>query len=190
MIIYFDFMIKEQRKINFINDCNTKVDLDLLERAVIWYAESPVASIKHIYKHGNYAAVSICKQKIHIHRLIGLFLIKEKYCTDHFHHKNGDKMDNRVENIERINPSVHISKHQRGRKASDLQRKRIIEFNHSRKGSRSKPRRNDVTPEMVYKMYSQGMNFNQISLMFNLEWTCVKQQYNDFIQNNPNLLED
>lgn len=190
MIIYFDFMIKEQKKIRFINDCNTKVDVDLLEQAVIWYAGSPVASIKHIYKHGNYAAVSIFKQKIHIHRLIGLFLMKEKSCKDHFHHKNGDKMDNRIENIERINPSVHISRHQKGRTISDFQRERIIETNHLRKGSRSKHHRKDVTSEMVYKMRSEGMSFNQISLMFNLDWSCVKQRYNDFIYDNPELLEE
>ena len=63
-------MIKEQKKIKFVNDCNALVDYEELEKAVLWYAESHVISIKHIYMHGNYPAVSICDEKIHIHRLL------------------------------------------------------------------------------------------------------------------------
>lgn len=183
-------MINKQRKITFINDCNAIVDVDLLEKAILWYADHPVASVKHIYKYGNYAAVSILKQKIHIHRLIGLFMIKSKSCFDHFHHKNGNKMDNRVDNIEQVKPSIHISKHQKCKNISDFQKASIIRFNHSKKGTRTKPHRKDVTPEMVYKMHSNGMTFNQISLMFSLNWNSVKKRYNDFIYDNKELLEE
>ena len=181
-------MVKTQRPIKFIIYCGAIVDINLLEQAILWYANAPTTSIKHIFKHGRYAAVSIFKEKIHIHRLIGLFIAKSKKCADHFHHKNGDKMDNRVDNIERINPSIHISKHQKGRKICASQRAGILRFNHSRKGTRTKPHRPEVTPQMVFDLHSQGLSFNQISLKLNIDWGCVKKRYEDFIHDNPELL--
>lgn len=183
-------MVKTQRSIKFINDCGAIVDTSLLEQAMLWYADTPMRSIKHIFKYGCYAAVSIFKEKIHVHRLIGLFISKSKDCTDHFHHRNGNKMDNRVDNIERISPSEHISKHQKGRKISASQREGIIRFNHTRKGTRKKTHRPDVTSRMVYDMRSQGLSFNQISLKLNMDWGCVKQRYDDFIYDNPELIKE
>ena len=58
-------MIKNQKKITFINDCNVVVDYSELEKAVLWYAAHPVQSEKHIYMHGEYPAVSIGKSKLH-----------------------------------------------------------------------------------------------------------------------------
>lgn len=52
-------MIKVQKQIKFINDCNAIVDYNELEKTVIWYAKSPVISAKHIYMHGKYPAISI-----------------------------------------------------------------------------------------------------------------------------------
>lgn len=42
-------------------------------------------------------------------------------------------------------------------------------------------------PEQVYKMRIAGFSFNQISLYFRLDWGCVKQRYEDFIHDNPEL---
>lgn len=63
-------IIKEQKKIEFINDCNCIVDYDELRKAIIWYQNKPTARIKHIYIHQKYPAVSIHNKKIHIHRLL------------------------------------------------------------------------------------------------------------------------
>lgn len=183
-------MIKRQKTITLINDCGTIVDNEVLVKAILWYSDKPVSSIKHIYMHGKYAAVSIIKEKIHIHRLIGLFLNGSKDCPDHFHHKNGNKMDNRVENIERISPREHLSLHNKGRDITEKQREAIIKFNHSRKGTRQKARRVDVTPSMVYGLKKQGMTFNKISKMFELDWGCVRERYLRYIHDNPELLEE
>lgn len=56
-------MVKRQREISFINDCNAIVDYNELEKAVIWYSKSPVISQKHIFMQGNYPAVSILGEK-------------------------------------------------------------------------------------------------------------------------------
>lgn len=55
--------VKIQKAIKFKNICNCKVDYKELEKAILWYAENPVQSIKKIYMHGNYPAVSVGKKK-------------------------------------------------------------------------------------------------------------------------------
>lgn len=60
-------IVKEQKKLEFINDCHCIVDYAELEKAINWYSDKPTARLKHIYMHGNYPAVSIYKEKIHIH---------------------------------------------------------------------------------------------------------------------------
>lgn len=48
--------------------------------------------------------------------------------------------------------------------------------------------RTEVTPQMVFDLHSQGLSFNQISLKLNIDWGCVKKRYEDFIHDNPELL--
>ena len=62
--------VKTQKKIEFNNTCNCIVDYNELENAILWYVEKPVQSIKKIYIHGNYPAITINREKIHIHRLL------------------------------------------------------------------------------------------------------------------------
>ena len=57
--------VKIQKKIEFNNTCNCIVDYNELENAILWYIEKPVQSIKKIYIHGNYPAITINREKIH-----------------------------------------------------------------------------------------------------------------------------
>ena len=41
----------------------------------------------------------------------------------------------------------------------------------------------------IYDLKNKGYSFNKISQMLNLDLGCVKQRYNDFIHDNPELLE-
>lgn len=106
--------------------------------------------VKKIFLYGNYAAVSIGRDKIHVHRLIGLYLIGRRRCNNHFHHINSNKMDNRSVNIACVEPQIHISRHNKGRKPSTNAIRQTIAANHRRKGYRTNPHRGDVTPEQVY----------------------------------------
>lgn len=176
--------------IKLTNTCGAIYDPCLLREAIIWYAAStPIYRNKKVFKYGNYAAVSIGKEKIHIHRLIGLYLNKSRKCDRHFHHINGNKMDNRAENVECIDPRTHLSRHNKGRKPSPNAIIKTIEFNHKRKGVRKIPYRSDVTPKQVYEMVTSGLSFNQISTHLRLSWSSVKQRYEDFIHDNPDLLK-
>lgn len=184
-------IIKEQKKIIFINDCNCVVDENLLREAIVWYQDKPTAAKKHIYMHGKYPCVSIHKQKIHIHRLLMMYIIKGCVPKDKFvHHENGIKTDCRIDNLKLIGISEHQSLHNKGKEVSDNTRKAIIKSNHSRKGKNTKYHRPDVTPKQVYDLKIQGMSFNHISKILKLDWSCCVQRFNKYIHDNPELLKD
>lgn len=183
-------MIKTQKPISFINKCGALVDYKELESAVLWYAKTPVASKKHIYIFGNYPAVTIHKEKIHIHRLLMMYWIKGDIPIDHcVHHIDKNKINSMRDNLSLMPCVLHQQYHNKGKIISDMQKQRIRESNHKRKGKRAKYK-SSVTAKQVYEMRTQGYSFNKISKMLKLDWGCVKQRYDDYIHDNPELLED
>ncbi len=182
-------LIKKQQKISFINDCNAIVDYGDLEKAIWWYAKSPVAQLKHIYMHGKYPAVSIRDRKIHIHRLLMMYWLNADLPSNYFvHHIDGNRLNSSKENLSIVFSSTHQKFHNQGKVISDAQKQRIIEFNHSQKGKRRNYKKS-ISAKEVYDLKKQGYSFNKISEILKLDWGCVKQRYNDFIYDNPELLE-
>lgn len=182
-------MIKNQKKITFINDCNVVVDYSELEKAVLWYAAHPVQSEKHIYMHGEYPAVSIGKSKLHIHRLLMMYWLNCILPYEYYvHHIDGNKLNASKNNLAVVLNSIHQSKHNKGKKITEQQKQSIRISNHKRKGKRAKYK-SEVTPETVFALKSQGLSFNKISKILNLDWGCVKQRYEDYVHDNPELLE-
>ncbi len=182
-------MIKVQKQIKFINDCNAIVDYNELEKAVIWYAKSPVISAKHIYMHGKYPAISIHKEKIHIHRILMMYWLGIVLPNDYFvHYIDENKLNAQKNNLSVVFAPAHQSYHNKGKRLSETHREKIAENNHKRKGTRrnyTKP----ISSKQVYDLKDQGYSFNEISQMLKLDWGCVKQRYKDFIHDNPELLE-
>ena len=180
-------IVKTQKKIKFINDCDATVDYNELENAIIWYARNPVVSTKHIYMHGNYPAVSIHKEKIHIHILLMMYWLDCMLPCNYFvHHIDGNKLNADQTNLSLMFASVHQSQHNKDKILSDNHRKKISENNRKRKGKRrnyTKP----ISAKQVYDLKIQGYSFNKISQILNLDWGCVKRRYNDYIHDNPNL---
>lgn len=182
-------MVNTQREIHFINDCNAIVDYKELESAILWYAKSPVVSKKHIYLFGKYPAVSICKKKIHIHRLLMMYWIKCNIPKDYsVHHIDKNKLNASKGNLALVFFRTHQSEHNKGKIISEEQRQKIIERNHKTKGIRRSYKK-PITAKQVYDLKNKGYSFNKISQMLNLDWGCVKQRYNDFIHDNPELLQ-
>lgn len=62
--------VKIQKEIKFENKCSCLVDEEELSNAILWYQKSPTLGNKTIYLHASYPAVSIGKEKIHVHRLL------------------------------------------------------------------------------------------------------------------------
>ena len=182
-------MIKNQKQIYFINDCNALVDFNELRNAVLWYAKSPVMSQKHIYMHGKYPAISIHKEKIHIHRLLMMYWLGGDLPKCYFvHHVDENKLNATKENLSLVYYSTHQSHHNKGKKNSDRQKQMLVEYNHSRKGKRRNYKK-DISAKDVYDLKIKGYSFNKISQILKLDWGSVKQRYDDFIRDNPELLK-
>lgn len=181
-------MVKEQKQIYFINDCGAKVDYNELANAVLWYAKSPLMDQKHIFMYGKYPAVSVHKEKIHIHRLLMMYWLDSNLPKCYFvHHIDGNKLNALKGNLSLVFCSTHQSYHNKGKIISDEQRERIREFNHMQKGKRRKYKV-QISAKQVYDLKIQGYSFNKISKILGLDWGCVKQRYDDFIHDNPDLL--
>ena len=129
-------IVKFQKKIEFINDCNCIVDYEELEKAMLWYQDKPTSRLKHIYMFGNYPAVTIFKEKIHIHRLLMMYWngIRKLDKNTYVHHIDENKLNASKDNLMFINASLHQSKHNKGKTISDYQKEKIRMSNHLRKG--------------------------------------------------------
>lgn len=139
--------------------------------------------------HGKYPAVNIQKEKIHIHRLLMMYWIGGNLPKDYFvHHIDENKLNATKGNLSLVFFSTHQSHHNKGKIVSDEQKKRIWESNHTRNGKRGKYKVK-ISAKQVYDLKTQGYSFNKISQILGLDWVCVKQRYNDFIHDNPELLK-
>ena len=106
-----------QKTICFVNKTDCIVDLNLLERACVWFSDKPLVSKKSIFMYGKYPAVAIYKNKIHIHRLMMSFVLGRHLGTNEYvHHKNGNRLDCRLDNLQLIDVFTHQSMHNKGKK--------------------------------------------------------------------------
>ena len=182
-------MVKGQKEISFVNDCNAIVDFEELEKAILWYSDSPTISNKHIYIHGRYPAVSIGKEKIHIHRLLMMYWLKSKIPSEFsVHHINENRLDSSKGNLSVILNSAHVSSHNKGKEVTDKVRDRIIKFNHTRKGTRQHHHRPDISYSDVKELLDKGYSLNKIANELGCDWSTVKARVND-IFDNPELLK-
>lgn len=178
-------IVNFQKRIEFINECNCIVDLNELEQAILWYQSKPTSSVKKIYLHGNYPAVSIHNQKIHIHRLLMQYWLNTKLPFEYsVHHLNENKLDARKENLSLILNSAHNSSHNKGRIFSDSHREKIALANKRRKGMKMK-KRVDIPKDKLRELLSDGKTINWIASYFGCDWSTVKAR----IYENPELLE-
>jgi hypothetical protein len=179
-------IIKEQKKIHFINDCNAIVDYDELEKAILWYSKKPTSAIKHIYIHGNYPAVSIYKEKMHIHRLLMMYWMKRKLeSNESVHHINGNKLNAMKNNLKLIENSKHLSFHNKGRIFTISHRIKLSEANKRRKGTKRK-KRVFIDENKLKEMILNGLSINAIAKHFHCDWSTIRSRLND----NPELLKE
>ena len=110
---------KIQKKI-IISMCpGVQVIPSSLAQAILWYSQKPVFQVKKVFMYGRYAAVSIHKEKIHIHRLLMMWHLRRKLKTiEYVHHKNNNCLDNSLDNLEVLSASKHQSITNKGRKQS------------------------------------------------------------------------
>lgn len=162
------------------------VDYNELEKSIIWYQEKPTASNKKIYMFGNYPAVSIHNEKVHVHRLLMTYWLKTKIPTEYsVHHINHNKLDSRKENLSLVLNSAHNSAHMKGIELSIDHRKKIGEANKKRKGIKIKKRHN-IPVQELNDLLKHGFSILAISGLYGVDWSTIKGRINE----NPELLED
>lgn len=183
-------IIKEQKPLEFINDARCQVDEYQLAEAMHWYNlvrcdGSPMYHRKKIFMHGKYAGVSIHKYKVHVHRLLMMYiheaLIPRHY---HIHHINGDKLDNRRKNLVLITASEHMQLTNKGRRFTDEHKAALSKANQQRKGIKIKKRRPDVSAVKVGEFLGLGWSINKIANHFECDWSTIRNR----IHENPELL--
>lgn len=181
-------IVKSQKRIEFINDCNCIVDYNELEKAIIWYQQKPTSRLRHIYLHGNYPAISINTEKIHVHRLLMEYWLKTKIPRNYYvHHINENKLDARKENLAIVFMTIHQSKHNKGKTISEKQKEVIRINNHKRLGTKRNFTRKDISYKKIWNLYQKGYSINKISRELNYDWQQVKDRLNE-IYDNPELL--
>lgn len=177
--------VKIQHPMYFENKCGCLFDAELLSGAMIWFAQKPQCGKKTIFMHGRYPAVSIYGTKIHVHRLIGLFLLKNETLDHiHIHHKDHNRLNALPDNLENILDKVHVSSHNKGRQFSPTHRAKISEANRRRKGIKIK-RMYDLPLNSLRQMLNEGWSISKIARFFGCGWDVVKNR----IYENPELIK-
>lgn len=113
-------IVNEQKPIKFKNECGCKVQEEYLARAILWFAQGRnVARLKKIFLYGEYPAVSVYEQKIHIHRLCWMFgHNRELDRAEYIHHIDDNKLNAYTDNLRLESASIHQGNIHRGRKQS------------------------------------------------------------------------
>lgn len=109
------------RHIYFVNDCGCIVDYDLLEKAYLFVTgkkfryEDTVLKRKIMMRgkeRRKYPTLSVGYIDMHISRiLISYHLGKDLQREEHVHHKNGNVMNNTIENLELLSKKEHRELH-------------------------------------------------------------------------------
>lgn len=123
-------IVKEQKPLTIKDKCGCIFDEFVLKSAILWMAEKPVAASKTVFMHGRYPAVSIHGKKMHLHRLIYQYAnqcILPSYI--HVHHIDGDKLNNRVNNLKAIYAPRHMSEHNANKSLTIEHRRKIARAN-------------------------------------------------------------
>lgn len=108
---------KVQKPIIFLDTCDCRFDAELLVKSMLWYSDRPMYTKKKVFMYGRYPAVSIGENKLHIHRLLMMYYIKEKFGSDKVvHHIDEVVFNAHIDNLEITTQAKHISGHLKGKK--------------------------------------------------------------------------
>ena len=154
------------------------MDYKELEKAIIWYSDKPVARLRKIYMLGNYPAISVYHEKIHVHRLLMMYWERRKLKREEYvHHKDENKLNALRDNLVIMPESEHQRLHTKGRNFSKLHRSRIGEANRKRKGQY----RIDIPLDELQSLLNKGWSKRQIARHFNCSVSTIDKRIKRYI---------
>ena len=124
----------------------------------------------------GYKAIRVNGKKVDEHRYIMEQYLGRKLSRDEVvHHKNGEKDDNDVDNLEVMDLSEHTKQHHIGSTLSEETKRKISE---ALIGNQSVNRKlNDSQVEEIKRLHDNGVSNRKIAKMFNVN----HQTINDII---------
>ena len=124
----------------------------------------------------NYKAIKVNGKKIDEHRYIMEQYLGRQLARDEVvHHKNGEKDNNEIENLEVMSLSEHSRQHQFRHVPSEETKQKISEALMGHKSSGRKF--NDDQIEEIKQLHNEGLSNRKIAQMFNVN----HQTINDII---------
>ncbi len=174
------------KPIRLVNNCGAIYHEATLIKAIQWLAElmdQRIYSIKTVFMYGRYPAISVGGIKQHIHRLIWQQYAQGSADEDMVvHHKNGNRLDARLDNLVPIHQVEHGSLHNRGKTLTVEHRRKIGESNKRRCGMRIKKHRPDVTPERIRPLLDRGLSINAVAMELDCCWDTIKNRIHENLE--------
>ena len=150
----------DEKETTFENSCNALFEKDLLCEAIKEKCQKLNKYYYNKYKiylHNGYPCVSIAHNKFRIHRLLGEFIygkIEKDYVI---HHIDGNRLNNKKDNLQLISKSEHSSIHNKNKHYTPCLK--------AIKNARNKNFRSDITKEKCEELRKNGYTLEKMSII-------------------------
>lgn len=168
---------KQIPKNHFINECECIVDYEILYNAIDNKCKTLNCYFHNEYRivlRNNYPAVCINRQWFYVHILVCEFIngrVRKGYIV---HHKDKNKLNATLENLEIMTNRKHLKQHGEERKGIDF---RSAEGRaNSINSAREVRTRKDVTVERVTELRNKGLTIPEIAKELNCGINTVNRR--------------
>ena len=126
----------------------------------------------------NYKAIKVNREKIDIHRYVMEQYLGRKLLGDEVvHHKDGNKENNDIDNLELMSLSEHSRQHMLGNVPSEETKQKISDALTGRKSTNRKLNDNQV--EQIRELHNNGVSTRKIAKMFNVSHQTINDLINE-----------